>query len=54
MARGDGFTDISSEIKKITVNGQSSPEPNNQIQVRKHKKNDKMNSKEKRECEGMI
>jgi len=54
MARGDGFTDISAEVKKITENGQNTPEPNNQIQIRKHKKHDKMNSKEKRECEGII
>ena len=56
LARGDGgFTDLSVEVRKMSENaGHITPEPNNQIQVRKHKKSDKMNSKEKRECEGIV
>ena len=56
-SKGDasGFTDISNEVKRLSIengvrNGDSPDTPNNQIQVRKHKK-DKINPKEKRECE---
>ena len=50
-ASSNGFTDISQEVKRLSIENGGSPDtPNNQIQVRKHKK-DKINPKEKRECE---
>ena len=51
-ASSNGFTDISTEVKRLSIENGGSPldTPNNQIQVRKHKK-DKINPKEKRECE---